>query len=228
VLTGIYSVDGRWPKSLCGVENLKSIVAERQNSGGLQAINDLYLKTAATPANPYGFPLPQPSLAGTVIPTPVNMAPGGADRTPSYKTPSAVDYQNELGRTLIVLSLLRSVPANAKMLAQLPADAFIAPPPPAPPAPQPPPVPPNLPAIPVDGWGNPMIYVPPAGIGGIYITGSDGLAVPTTITSKDHKGFWVSGGPDGFIGGFNDANGNGTVEAGEIPYGDDNIYSFEN
>ena len=57
----------------------------------------------------------------------------------------------------------------------------------------------------LDGWGNPIIYVPSAGI---KVT-LNGQAV--TITAPDKQGFWASAGPDG-----------------DFSSADDNVYSFSN
>jgi type II secretory pathway pseudopilin PulG len=68
-----------------------------------------------------------------------------------------------------------------------------------------------------DGWGNPIIFVPPGGLTGVNLgatansSGTISYArTGVTITSPDHRWFWASAGPDG-----NFANG------------DDNVYSFE-
>jgi type II secretory pathway pseudopilin PulG len=75
-----------------------------------------------------------------------------------------------------------------------------------------------------DGWGNPIIFVPAAGLS---VRTEAGGAAPVIITSPDHRPFFASAGPDGTFG-FIDKNGNGTFEAGtDLPGGDDNLYSFE-
>ncbi len=72
----------------------------------------------------------------------------------------------------------------------------------------------------IDGWGNPIIFVPPTGLRNITVGGvldctvrSDMTIRPGSATpaSSKGRGFWASAGPDGsFI------------------KGDDNVYSFEN
>ena len=85
----------------------------------------------------------------------------------------------------------------------------------------------------LDGWGNPIIFVPAGGLvtkvsgtpngapvlvrssGTIVLTGGLTAKSPPPLKDNDHP-FWASAGPDGdFYGG---ANTNG---------GDDNIYSFQ-
>ena len=206
------------------MENLKNLIVERTTTGGMQAIYSLYnpVLPPTTPSYPNGSPLPQPSRApgNSPIAIPLDMKPVGADRTPTFATQSPPDPSNELGRTALVMTLLRSVPANAKMLAGLPSNSFLTPVPTT--------LPPGVSAqLPVDGWGNPMIFVPGGGIT-VFVTGSNGTPQPILKTSPDGKGFWVSGGPDGFIGGYFDKDNSGTPTAGDTPYGDDNVYSFEN
>lgn len=82
------------------------------------------------------------------------------------------------------------------------------------------PIPDGSPADPpvfLDGWGNPIIYVPGAGLGidpslppgtyGMLTVGGQ----QKIITAPDGQGFWASAGPDG-----------------SFSKGDDNLYSFEN
>ena len=83
----------------------------------------------------------------------------------------------------------------------------------------------------IDAWGNPLIYVPPAGLSGVVY--SDNPGVPRVVTSVRVRSayqanitnptspnyenfdpgaaaFWASAGPDG-----------------DFTKGDDNLYSFE-
>jgi prepilin-type N-terminal cleavage/methylation domain-containing protein len=90
----------------------------------------------------------------------------------------------------------------------------------------------------LDGWGNPIIFVPTGGI----TVWKKGQISPTTITSRDGLPFFASAGPDGDFGAdayqlplpaavatstdnWTDTGGMGT---NRTPMGDDNIYSFEN
>jgi prepilin-type N-terminal cleavage/methylation domain-containing protein len=70
--------------------------------------------------------------------------------------------------------------------------------------------------IPLDAWGNPMIFVPASGLSGVVL--ADGQF--HTITSPDGQPFWASAGPDG---NFSYSVSGSTV----IPHGDDNVYSFQ-
>jgi prepilin-type N-terminal cleavage/methylation domain-containing protein len=63
----------------------------------------------------------------------------------------------------------------------------------------------------LDGWGNPIIFVPASGLANVYVnsTSSSPTLLTTPIQSPDHRPFWASAGPDG-----------------DFVRGDDNIYSF--
>ncbi len=85
----------------------------------------------------------------------------------------------------------------------------------------------------LDGWGNPIIFVPAGGLvtkvsgtpngapvlvrssGTIVLTGGLTAKSPPPLKDNDHP-FWASAGPDGDFYGGNNTNG-----------GDDNIYSFQ-
>lgn len=79
----------------------------------------------------------------------------------------------------------------------------------------------NKPAPPLvlDGWGNPILFVPSGGIYDLTVGDVKRKQQPTTLTppsndgpikSPDARPFWASAGPDG-----------------DFSKGDDNIYSFE-
>jgi prepilin-type N-terminal cleavage/methylation domain-containing protein len=67
----------------------------------------------------------------------------------------------------------------------------------------------------LDGWGNPILFVPAGGLINVYTnTNTASWPGPSTfaspIRSPDGRPFWVSAGPDG-----------------DLMRGDDNIYSFD-
>src|SRR6185437_13584276 len=92
LIMGVRSVvrSAREKTTRTNMENLKSMIAERQNSGGMQAIYNLYnpVLPPTSPAFLNGSPLPTgvPGTPSPVIPVPVNMAPDSPDRTPAYAT----------------------------------------------------------------------------------------------------------------------------------------------
>ena len=63
--------------------------------------------------------------------------------------------------------------------------------------------------MPLDAWGNPMIFVPAGGLAGVQLS-SDSPGTYRTIVSPDGQPFWASAGPDG-----------------NFSTGDDNVYSFQ-
>jgi prepilin-type N-terminal cleavage/methylation domain-containing protein len=110
-----------------------------------------------------------------------------------------------------IMTQLAALPNNAKTLAGLPSGStatnaqFQ----------------PSSPVI-LDGWNNPIIFVPVGGLQGVYVNIVVNGVNPTTgqrqapsgtpsgtITSPDGRPFWASAGPDG-----------------DFVRGDDNIYSF--
>jgi prepilin-type N-terminal cleavage/methylation domain-containing protein len=95
----------------------------------------------------------------------------------------------------------------------------------------------NSGAVLLDGWGNPIIFVPSGGI----IVWKKGQISPTPITSRDNLPFFASAGPDGdfgadaYQGPLPAAVATGAdnwpdpgMNVTRTPMGDDNIYSFEN
>lgn len=68
----------------------------------------------------------------------------------------------------------------------------------------------------LDGWGNPIIFVPASGLkvllmnGGTTYDSTNTNLKLQTVTAPDHRPFWASAGPDG-----------------DFTRGDDNLYSFE-
>jgi len=129
--------------------------------------------------------------------SPGNATLGGGNQvgiSNSYSTPA--------------LGILALVPANQQALTQLPVKSL---------------VPGTLrlynniqvSAV-ADGWGNPIIFVPPGGLTNVQLgakansSGSITYSNTVTITSPDHRPFWASAGQDG-----------------NFTTGDDNVYSFE-
>jgi prepilin-type N-terminal cleavage/methylation domain-containing protein len=63
----------------------------------------------------------------------------------------------------------------------------------------------------LDGWGNPILFVPSSGITNVYLnTNTNSWNPVPTVTAPDGRPFFVSAGPDG-----------------DFLKGDDNIYSFD-
>jgi prepilin-type N-terminal cleavage/methylation domain-containing protein len=150
-------------------------------------------------------------------------APGDVDS--ETNGPERTQSQAVLN-TAIILKEMAKIPAVKNMLAQIPADQLL-----------------NItessggqvigPVV-LDGWNNPIIFVPRAGLGGVrrgeppadYVVRSNRTYNPTAPADQTQlrnmpgtvRPFFASAGPDGNFGAM--ANGNAA--------GDDNLYSFEN
>lgn len=187
------------------MENLQNLVAEKQVAGGGAA------------------PLDAVFAPGGIVAAPLNITPGnGKDREPKWDNGKPRLPTNAVAATRKVMALLRAVPTNAKVMAALPSGQIWNPPVEA--------ETPNAPLV-LDAWGNPIIYVPAGGLTGVTVTGNvkskyvnASTAFPAgVIQSPDRRGFWASAGADGF---FTDPDPSKDLDNRE-PYGDDNVYSFD-
>ena len=128
--------------------------------------------------------------------------------------------------TQLALELLETAPGAKAMLAGLPANSRME----APPAGSKlyiqenevvGSVKRNRPRLLVDGWHNPIIFVPASGIL-VSVTQPDGTVRDKLIRSPEKRPFWASAGPDGS---FTDPEPDPSRKK---PLGQDNVYSFEN
>ena len=144
--------------------------------------------------------------AGVVDPTAQPWTIGDVTAV-DYVTPGDDRYGYVVQQTSIVMQNLMRCANNSKAVAQLPSSRLLA-------------ASTSL-AGPVllDGWGNPIIYVPAGGIV-VNVTTGNGVAQLVTITSRDNRPFFASAGPDGDFGATNSP-------AAEPTGGDDDIYSRE-
>jgi prepilin-type N-terminal cleavage/methylation domain-containing protein len=106
--------------------------------------------------------------------------PGNQIVTPTASATSATSG-SVYDQTAVMMNALLAIPGNSAAMNQLPTGAVASLNSPS-----------NIPyrAI-LDGWGQPIVYVPAAGLNGF----TD--ATTTTITSPDARPFWASAGPDG-------------------------------
>ncbi|HEV8293391.1 MAG TPA: hypothetical protein VGP94_15750 [Tepidisphaeraceae bacterium] len=144
------------------------------------------------------------------LPTPPPVFPTGPETAPNLVTSDSKNtdrFGAAVRRTGIVMNRLASIPDNKKSLQNLPSDQLMSIPSGAPGVPEA--------AVVLDGWKNPILFVPAAGLenvrfkSGITPPQPAGAAAPV-IRSPDNRPFWASAGPDG-----------------SFSNGDDNIYSFE-
>jgi prepilin-type N-terminal cleavage/methylation domain-containing protein len=127
---------------------------------------------------------------------------------------SGTGTSNAVYLTQQLMAVLRRTPSNQSAVTQLPADQFL----------RNPVVMGNTPLDPpviLDGWGNPIIFVPSGGLTGVWRSSSTTVV---TIVAPDNRPFWASAGPNGKFTGSPSAvhTTSSTFE------GDDNVYSFEN
>jgi prepilin-type N-terminal cleavage/methylation domain-containing protein len=164
--------------------------------------------------------------------------PGGIRRTIACD-PQAVYQDDSVVRTAKLMQRMLSIPGNKTIMQQLPADRFAN----------------TVPAgftasndlvdpkdkkklkvpLPLDAWGNPIVYVPPPNVdpankvaweerygfdgvtlkqGGTHVILNPRQGYPKKddyLMLQTFRPFWVSAGPDG-----------------DFTKGDDNVYSFEN
>jgi hypothetical protein len=193
------------------------MVADRDRvGGGAKALNAVFNSSGwAAAANPNG----QMGAPGDASNLPPPLLTQGA---------SAPEAQNATGATLLVMNMIKAMPDNARTLNGLPSNAtrsftgVVANTNPL--------VAITAPFM-LDGWGHPILYVPPGGLIGVYVLGNDGRPEARLKSAPDGRGFWVSAGPDGYFGilpGPNGQVGNPAPDADDIAGGDDNVYSFEN
>lgn len=186
------------------LETAKSMLAELQTAGGIADVTAIY--SSLTPANQIEQP-------GNVT---LDAYLGNA-ATGRYKS-DAVKWTQQ------VMIKLLAVPANKAVLQKLPTERLLRKPGNGPA------ITPEMqlvsgeiyPPLLLDGWGNPIIYVPSDGLSKVIIGNdlppkdyrikSNEVITPSTGPDKFTTGrpFWASAGPDG-----------------DFSTGDDNIYSFE-
>jgi prepilin-type N-terminal cleavage/methylation domain-containing protein len=105
-----------------------------------------------------------------------------------------------------IMTKLMQLPNAAKELGALPASATVSTAGPATAGLSPT----NGVPVVLDGWGNPILFVPAGGMVNVYTNVSSGTPTKVSVTSPDGRPFWVSAGPDG-----------------DLLRGDDNLYSFD-
>jgi prepilin-type N-terminal cleavage/methylation domain-containing protein len=188
-----------------------------------------------------GFELIYPTSPPSTLPAP-EIAPGVVND--DSKTTDR--FGPAVGRTSTVITRLAAIPANKQILDKLPADQLM------------PYVAPGAAAqtgvVPLDGWRNPIIFVPAAGLENVRSSQSDSFTSGMTyargarvvyqgevwtangsITTPPASPAWFKGirSPDGrpfwaSAGPDEDFGGTDTTGfVGTKGSGDDNIYSFE-
>lgn len=210
--------------------------------GNLNGLDNLELAAAAPKRtrdpNAPGmqmFPVYVDLLSSNGTLTPQDIMPGDTTVGPSIDmgdrgSASAARYScNAIRRTKDVMYILLRVPKNRSTVASLPSKRLLE----APPATSGTPVPPSIgEAVLLDGWGNPIIFVPRGGLD-VFIDNGSGpqeYVVRTSGTfpisdiskhplSAADRPFFASAGQDGKFG--------QDPQNPKAAYGGDNIYSFQ-
>ena len=170
------------------LDNASGMIAEYEHGGILQNF------VMVDPTNPAGFPAQY--WVATQTATPIDTT------DPNVKLSDVSTNGNSRANAVaqngaVVFRLIR-LPKNKSSLSALPQKALLD---------QPSGSSVGAPAI-ADGWRNPILFCPAAGIQ-VYLHFGESNQSKQLITSPDHRPFWVSAGPDG-----------------DFSKGDDNVYSF--
>lgn len=149
------------------------------------------------------------------------------DKSNSSSNPSARYYSAAVPATLDVMYVLMRIPANQSLAQTLNAKRILEPIPPMDsPAPAPNPV--SQGVVLLDGWGNPIIFVPRAGIhvNILRLDPSTGKMVPKLALVRSTGTFDVSAGGDPPLTGAERPFFASAGQDGDFTQGDDNVYSF--
>lgn len=211
----------------------RGMLQEYESRDGLQAI-EFYATSQqgdpnAPPNTPKNFPVYMDPAAGTTTASQwqslslLDVTGGGTTGGPTDmgdKTSGtgSARYGAAVQKTLDVIYLLMRIPANQTVAQALQAKRVLEPIPPG--------TTPNLVTqgvVPLDGWGNPIIFVPRAGLH-VNIKDVNGNPQPYVVRSTgafpassgdpqmtgSERPFWASAGQDG-----------------DFTIGEDNVYSFQ-
>jgi prepilin-type N-terminal cleavage/methylation domain-containing protein len=202
-VVGYRSLDASASKkdTAIALTNLQAMVGELESTAGLTRIEG--------PGGVYAIKDRITRPGNGTVPNPGDVASG---------TGETARYGPAVRRTQDVIARLSQVPKNKTAIGQIPGKRLLGRPA-SPYAADPNKVAldttgKNLPTppVPVDGWRNPILFVPSGGIEGVNVGAKpDGTydAPNQTITAPSNRPFWASAGPDG-----------------DFTKGDDNIYSF--
>lgn len=214
----VVGTGGKTRSTQTALESARAMTAEIDASGGLANIKSIYQAPSSGPAYAAAF------LPATVAPTPIP-APTANISEDAYTSTNTNRYTSiAILRTQQVMGTLLGSPNNRTILAQLPSERLLkwqggsATPPSGGITFDANTKQPN-PSMLVDAWGNPLIFVPPSGLGPITV-GGNANQIQTSVGVQAAAGyttfapgaswFWASAGPDG-----------------DFSTGDDNVYSFE-
>jgi len=243
---------GRRSTTKVTLENLRSMLSEFETTTkGLSRQSYMYRNGARIPASAGGPIPPGMDIWRDGDPTDGVASAANPEGDPENSPGDVQKGSGDAGRynsdailnTQAVIGLMKGAPAVATTLNQLPTSQLMEKVPTGTTT--------NLtrdannvavPPVVLDGWGNPIIFVPASGLYNVHFSSDQNGAAPHLITSSKmrvpngnndranvrvDRPFFASAGPDGVFG-YVDTNLNGSYEtATDKPGGDDNIYSFE-
>jgi prepilin-type N-terminal cleavage/methylation domain-containing protein len=123
--------------------------------------------------------------------------------------PERLNHPAIIDTTAKAFARMKALPASRKAMEKLPSDRLMSGAS----------VPDHLKGLPLDGWGNPILYVPAEGMFNVRVNNnnmivrirSSGAVQGNPALTQSDRPFFASAGPDG-----------------RFDTGDDNLYSFEN
>jgi prepilin-type N-terminal cleavage/methylation domain-containing protein len=189
------------------LENLNAMLSEFDAAAGSTALPS-YSYQYPNPSPPPAMLTAGPSMIGAgQVPNGISWTIGDVTSQGSGDRYNSLPVQKTA--SIIMAALLR-IPNNSKAIAQLPSSKFLR---------YADGTPYTYGTVLLDGWDNPIIFVPP---GGIVVNITTGSSTPTlvTITSRDNRPFFASAGPDGDFGAVTSP-----APATGPTGGDDNVYS---
>ena len=209
----------------------QAMLIEYENSASLRGIEGTWTG-APIPAPP--APIYADNPAATPPKASIALADVAGDMTDASGTGTARFSAKAVTKTKQIMAILLRIPKNRTLVGQLPPKRLMQPPPNASAAQQ---YTMDAGVIVLDGWNNPIIFVPAGGLQVnildpvskaevTYVIRSTGRFPLTDIKSHPMTGqerpFFASAGQDGWFA-YNNTGGATTPP----DYGSDNIYSFE-
>ena len=191
--------------------SLQAMMAEVEATTGrgrFEGVSGIYQPPPTPGEKPKIHMTPQGSAE---VPNPREVVPGTTDNSDRSR------YGFAVLQTQRVIGQLMQVPRNKTNINQISPKRLLGPAPAAWKDWNPPKVAVHDPAtnnftpsppVPLDGWKNPLLFVPSGGLE-VFIESSGDPAKAVTVTSPGNRPFWASAGPDG-----------------NFATGDDNLYSF--
>lgn len=210
----------------------KGLLQEYENHNGLQGV-EFFVGTPpvkatdnGAPATPKLFPVYADAASGDTIAkdwesVALTDVSSGSNTDVGSKSPTgSARYAPAITNTLNVMYVLMRIPANQTTVQSIQAKRLMEP---IPPATSPNPI--TQGAVLLDGWGNPIIYVPRAGLHVNIKDPTNGNLVPYVVRSTGTLP--ITGGQDPAMTGSERPFWASAGQDGDFTAGEDNVYSFQ-